>query len=162
MRPSRIIPFVFAVALLTACGDDPVAPVVFEVIEEAEFAASLDIDLAQMTKASAGGYSYYYQDLTVGEGPAATAGNAVVVTYQGWIRTGQLFDQGTITDLDGQPLVLGSGQVIPGFDAGIRGMQVGGVRKMVLPPELAYGAQGNSAIPAGSILIFQVTLDAIN
>jgi FKBP-type peptidyl-prolyl cis-trans isomerase FkpA len=143
----------------TACGDDPVA-VELQVIEEVEFAPSLGIDLAAFTGLPSG---VYVQDVVVGVGGAAEAGSEVTLEYTGYLTDGTVFDPGDL------PLVfvLGSGAVIHGFDEGVRGMQLGGERRMIVPPELAYGTQertrdGAVIIPAGSILIFDVTLTGVS
>ncbi|HSJ56186.1 MAG TPA: FKBP-type peptidyl-prolyl cis-trans isomerase [Anaerolineae bacterium] len=102
-----------------------------------------------------------YYDLRKGEGPAAETGQMVQVHYTGWLEDGTKFD----SSLDrGEPFsfVLGSGQVIPGWDEGVAGMQVGGYRQLVIPPDLAYGADGaGEVIPPNSTLIFEVELLAI-
>lgn len=124
--------------------------------EEATFASSLGIDLDEMTKSSSG---LYYQDLTVGEGEEAVDGAIVTVKYIGWLRDGNAFDQ--TGDDPSQPIELGAGQVIPGFEEGIIGMRVGGIRKLVIPSELGYGAYPQGPIPAHSILIFDVELVSV-
>jgi FKBP-type peptidyl-prolyl cis-trans isomerase len=99
-----------------------------------------------------------YYDLRKGEGPAAETGQMVQVHYTGWLEDGTKFD----SSLDrGEPFsfVLGSGQVIPGWDEGVAGMQVGGHRQLLIPPDLAYGADGaGEVIPPNSTLIFEVEL----
>ena len=160
VRPSRrrsVVAALGAIALaaVAGCGDDPVQ-VEFQVIEEVEFAASLGIDLLMFTELASG---VYVQDVVVGTGDAAGAGDQVVVGYTGYLTDGSSFDDGSF------PFVLGStgpGSPIPGFDEGVRGMQVGGERRVIIPPELAYGAQGRPGIPPGAILIFDITLDQVN
>ncbi|MDP1572534.1 MAG: FKBP-type peptidyl-prolyl cis-trans isomerase [Vicinamibacterales bacterium] len=104
-------------------------------------------------------------DLRVGTGAEATAGRRLTVDYAGWIyqagapdNKGRLFD----TSVGGAPFtfVLGAGQVIRGWDQGILGMRVGGTRRLVLPPELAYGSTGagGGVIPPNATLIFDVEL----
>ena len=99
-----------------------------------------------------------YQDLTVGTGAEAIAGKSVSVHYTGLLQDGSKFD----SSLDrGQPFTftLGAGQVIPGWDEGVAGMKVGGKRKLIVPPDLGYGAQGYPpVIPANATLIFDVEL----
>jgi len=101
-----------------------------------------------------------YLDIKTGKGTAATTGSAVSVQYTGWLASnGQKFDSSY--DHGGQPftLTLGQHQVIPGWEEGIVGMKPGGTRRMLIPPALAYGAQGSgSAIPPNSTLIFDVTM----
>lgn len=98
-------------------------------------------------------------DVTVGEGAEATAGNTVSVHYVGVAHsTGEQFDASYDR---GSPLQfrLGVGQVISGWDTGVTGMKVGGRRKLVIPPHLAYGDRGaGGVIGPGETLIFVVDL----
>ncbi len=99
------------------------------------------------------------EDLQVGEGIEVANGDQVTVHYTGWLIDGTKFD----SSLDrGKPFTfeLGARQVIQGWDRGVRGMQVGGIRKLTIPPELAYGdrAVGGGLIPANSTLVFEVKL----
>jgi peptidylprolyl isomerase len=101
------------------------------------------------------------QDLIVGKGKKATSGDVVSVRY-----VGVLFDNGKQFDASwkggkGQTFQfpLGGGQVIPGWDQGVAGMKEGGRRKLIIPPDLAYGAQGfPPKIPADATLIFDIDL----
>ena len=101
-------------------------------------------------------------DLTEGSGPEATAGSTVSVHYVGVAHsTGEEFDASYNR---GAPLDfrLGVGQVISGWDQGVQGMKVGGRRKLVIPPDLAYGDRGaGGAIKPGETLIFVVDLLAV-
>ena len=98
-------------------------------------------------------------DLAVGDGPEAKAGSSVQVHYVGVAySTGEEFDasynRGTPLDFS-----LGAGQVISGWDQGVQGMRVGGRRKLVIPPHLAYGNRGaGGVIQPGETLIFVVDL----
>ena len=82
-----------------------------------------------------------YQDVVVGTGKAAASGDSIVVNYSGYLADGTEFDSSINR---GQPFTftLGQGQVIKGWDEGLVGMKVGGERKLVIPPDLAYGAKG--------------------
>lgn len=96
-------------------------------------------------------------EIVPGDGAEAKSGDTLVVHYTGTLGNGEKFD----SSLDrGEPFtfVLGSGQVIPGWDMGLAGMRVGGKRKLVIPPELAYGEQERGPIPPNSTLIFEVEL----
>jgi peptidylprolyl isomerase len=98
-------------------------------------------------------------DITVGEGTEAEAGDTLTMQY-----VGVLYDNGKEFDSSwssGQPFTfqLGAGSVIPGWDQGIQGMKVGGRRELIIPPDLAYGAQGSPpTIPPDSTLVFVVDL----
>lgn len=98
-------------------------------------------------------------DLTVGAGPAAKAGDCLIVKYYGTLASnGQKFDE-DFTGMSGFAFTLGQGRVIQGWDEGIVGMQAGGVRRLVIPSALAYGSQSpSSTIPANSDLVFVVKL----
>jgi FKBP-type peptidyl-prolyl cis-trans isomerase len=110
---------------------------------------------ANMTKTASG---LQYTDLKVGDGPVAKAGQTMSVHYTGWLTNGNKFD----SSLDrGQPFsfALGQGQVIKGWDEGVAGMKVGGKRKLLVPPDLAYGPDGfPPVIPPNSELVFEVEL----
>lgn len=98
------------------------------------------------------------EDLTLGSGEEATPGRRVAVHYTGTLETGEKFD----SSLDrGQPFEfnLGAGEVIRGWEQGVIGMKVGGQRRLVIPPELAYGARGfPPVIPPRATLVFMVQL----
>jgi FKBP-type peptidyl-prolyl cis-trans isomerase len=98
------------------------------------------------------------EDLTVGTGAEAAAGDTVLVHYTGWLTDGTKFD----SSLDrGEPFqfTLGARRVIQGWDLGVAGMNVGGKRRLTIPPDLAYGASGaGGVIPPNATLIFEVEL----
>ena len=102
-------------------------------------------------------------DLTVGDGPEATPGQAVTVHYVGVsYATGEEFDSSWSRN-DPFRFPLGGGRVIAGWDKGVAGMKVGGRRQLVIPPHLAYGDRGAGAsIKPGETLIFVVDLLAVN
>jgi FKBP-type peptidyl-prolyl cis-trans isomerase FkpA len=147
MRPYRLAALV-ALLAATACGDSVTDPA------DLTYAPGLGIDISAMTRTSSG---LYYQDVTTGSGAQAASGNTVRVLYSGWLPNGTLFDEALDPN---DPLVfqLGVGQVIRGWDEGIAGMRVGGTRKLVIPPDLAYGSRANGPIPANSTLVFRVQL----
>ncbi len=98
------------------------------------------------------------EDLAVGTGKTAAAGQQVTVHYTGWLTSGKKFDSSKDRN---DPFVfhLGAGQVIRGWDQGVQGMQVGGKRKLTIPPDLGYGARGAGAvIPPNATLVFEVEL----
>jgi FKBP-type peptidyl-prolyl cis-trans isomerase len=98
-----------------------------------------------------------YIDISVGEGEAAKAGDTAVVHYTGWLVNGTKFDSSVDR---GEPFSfpLGAGRVIRGWDEGVDGMMVGGVRKLIVSPELGYGSRSIGPIPPDSTLIFEVQL----
>jgi FKBP-type peptidyl-prolyl cis-trans isomerase len=102
------------------------------------------------------------EDLVVGDGAEAAAGQDVTVHYTGWLLEGQKAGKKFDSSKDrGEPFEfgLGQGQVIKGWDQGVAGMKVGGKRKLTIPPELGYGSRGaGGAIPPNSTLIFEVEL----
>ena len=117
--------------------------------------------------APAPGVPYSQTDLVVGTGPAVVAGNKVTIDYTVWLYDPNSANhEGTLIGTSvgtGQPypFTVGDGTSIAGVDQGVRGMQVGGSRRLVLPPNLAYGNQGFNAIPPNATLTFEITLLAI-
>jgi FKBP-type peptidyl-prolyl cis-trans isomerase len=99
------------------------------------------------------------EEIKLGDGAEAKAGQRVSVHYTGWLTNGKKFDSSKDR---GRPFefVLGAGQVIKGWDEGVAGMKIGGTRKLTIPPELGYGAQnvGGGLIPPNSTLLFEVEL----
>lgn len=99
-----------------------------------------------------------YVDLVAGSGPAPAAGKPVKVHYTGWLENGTKFDSSVDR---GEPFVftIGAGEVIPGWDEGVMSMKVGGKRRLIVPPQLGYGAAGaGGVIPPDATLIFEVEL----
>ena len=109
---------------------------------------------------------YSQTDLVIGTGQIAAAnGNTVTVAYTGWLHDssrpdakGTQFQSGTIP-----PFLLGTGRVIRGMDQGLVGMRAGGQRRLVIPPELAYGnnSPDPSVIPQNATLVFDVTMNNV-
>ena len=102
---------------------------------------------------------YSQTDLRVGTGTEAVTGRRVFVNYAGWLYDpagpdgkGRGFDAGT-----GYNYILGT-TVIAGWNQGIPGMRVGGLRRLVIPPNLAYGSSGNGPIPPNATLVFDIEL----
>jgi len=99
-----------------------------------------------------------FEDISVGSGEAASAGTHVTVHYTGWLTDGVKFDSSKDRG-DPFSFPLGAGHVIRGWDEGVAGMQVGGVRKLTSPSDLGYGARGaGGVIPPNATLVFEVEL----
>jgi FKBP-type peptidyl-prolyl cis-trans isomerase len=133
LRRAFLLAGLVAAVILPACGssDNPTGP------------SSLVVD-----------------DLVVGTGATAVAGDRLTVNYVGTLTNGQKFDSSYDR---GTPFVftLGAGAVIAGWDQGLVGMRVGGKRRLTIPPNLGYGNQQVGPIPANSTLIFEVELVSI-
>ena len=101
-------------------------------------------------------------DIKEGTGQAAAAGMIVSVHYTGWLVNGKKFDSSKDR---GQPFSfpLGAGRVIAGWDQGVQGMKIGGVRELIIPPQMGYGAGGaGDVIPPNAALRFEVELLGVN
>ena len=105
-------------------------------------------------------------ELRVGSGAEATTGRSVTVNYTGWLydtaavnNKGRQFDSSLDAGRTPLAVTLGAGRVIPGFERGIIGMRTGGQRRVIIPPDLAYGSAGSSGvIPPNATLIFEIEL----
>jgi FKBP-type peptidyl-prolyl cis-trans isomerase FkpA len=98
-------------------------------------------------------------DIKVGTGAVADTGSSITVHYTGWTADGCIFDTSRKPEAGPFPLRLGAHQVIPGWEEGVRGMRVGGIRRLVIPPALAYGAAGFApVIPGNATLTFDIEL----
>lgn len=119
-----------------------------------EYASALDVDLEAMERRPTG---LHVQDLVTGDGARADSGDVVVVHYTGWLPQGTMFDSSRDRE---EPLevAIGYGRVIDGWDQGIVGMRVGGQRRLVIPPAMAYGERGMGPIPGNATLVFEVEL----
>jgi len=120
---------------------------------------------AERPPATVGVEALQATDLVLGSGAEAVAGSSVTVHYSGWLydpsqpeSKGQAFDSSHDA---GRPFTfaLGAGRVIAGWDQGVQGMRVGGARRLVIPPQLAYGERGaGGVIPPRTTLVFDVEL----
>lgn len=109
---------------------------------------------------------FAHTDLRVGTGAAAESGDTLTVHYTGWLYDGSKLDQKGLqfeSNVGGTafPFVLGAGQVIAGWDQGLVGIQAGGIRRLVIPPDMAYGSVRRGPIPPNSTLIFEVEVTTI-
>jgi FKBP-type peptidyl-prolyl cis-trans isomerase FkpA len=155
MQKNPIMLVAALVALAISACDSPTEPDDrWARPENIQFAESLNIDLGAMTRTQSG---LYWQDLQVGAGTTAAAYNTVRVHYTGWLPDGTMFESSRTKNAPIE-FLLGVGLVIRGWDEGIVGMQVGGTRKLVIRPELAYGRSGKGPIPPLTTLIFDVEL----
>ena len=144
MKLARVCPSAFAVAALLAlstvisgCSESPTAP---------------------------SNYAPFNQtDLRLEAGKAAVTGNVLTVNYTGWLYdASQISQKGATVDSslgrDPFTFTLGAGSVIEGWDLGLVGMKPGGLRRLVIPPSLAYGQSRVGPIPANATLLFEVEL----
>jgi FKBP-type peptidyl-prolyl cis-trans isomerase FkpA len=102
------------------------------------------------------------EEIREGDGDVAAAGQYVTVHYTGWLTDGEKFDSSKDRD-EPFEFALGARHVIAGWDEGVAGMKVGGVRKLTIPPSLGYGARGaGGVIPPNATLVFEVELLAVD
>ena len=116
-------------------------------VEHTTFAPSLGVRLESMSRRPSG---LYVQDLETGTGAVVTRGRTAVVRYTGWLPNGEEIDSGEIS------VAVGSRQTIPAWEEALLGMRVGGKRRIVTPPNLAYGVQGAGKIPPNAVLVFEM------
>ncbi len=142
-RFARLIPVLL---LSVACGGDEGSPT-------SPTSPSVGLDLP-----------FSMDDLTVGTGPEAMNGDTLSVNYTGWLYDPNAVEnKGTEFDSGNFSFELGAGRVIAGWDQGLVGMQVGGQRRIVIPPALGYGANGSPpTIPGDATLLFEVELVGIS
>ncbi len=165
-RFSTLMTLTLTAVVAAACGDDPVEPEP-ELLdaEDVTYAPELGVDLSQMTRLPSG---VYFQDIE--EGPADTLGavgfNTLTTLYDAWLSDGTTIAEGvTLT------FIFGSGEVISGWDLGLLGMRVGGVRRLVVPPAAGFGpldqgpgcpTPGPACVPGNSVLVYVIELtDAV-
>ena len=99
------------------------------------------------------------EELIVGDGDEAQGYSKVIVNYTGTLEDGSIFDSSLKPDREPFAFTLGVGSVIKGWDLGVKGMKVGGKRKLTIPADLGYGDKGaGNVIPPGATLIFEVEL----
>jgi len=149
MRLLRSLSAVAALAFLAAC-DLSTEPNVPDPIDPANdtYATALGINIASMTKTTSG---LYYTDKTVGTGTAAVVSDSIRFNYTLWLTNGTKVESSL--DAGGKPgeFRIGDPNIIVGFSEGFIGMKPGGIRTIIVPPHLAYGARGSSAPGKASI-----------
>jgi FKBP-type peptidyl-prolyl cis-trans isomerase FkpA len=110
--------------------------------------------MSQITTAS----GLVIEELLVGTGAEACAGQTVSVHYTGWLTNGSKFDSSKDRN-EPFEFPLGARHVIAGWDEGVQGMRIGGKRKLTIPSALGYGARGaGGVIPPNATLVFEVEL----
>lgn len=121
--------------------------------ESITFADTLAVDLAAMEKTPLG---LYIEDLTGGDGATAQRGNLVSLHYIGYLPDGTVFD----ASVGGEPLQfrVGADEVIRGWNLGVPGMRVGGIRRIVIRPSLGYRGRAMGTIPPNTTLVFDMKL----
>jgi FKBP-type peptidyl-prolyl cis-trans isomerase len=163
MKLDRITLFFLAAVALAACGPGPGDDGdTADTTAETSGATAASSATLETTVTDSG---LIINEISAGDGDVAAAGQTAVVHYTGWLHDpaaesarGDKFDSSRDR---GQPFSfpLGAGRVIRGWDEGVAGMQVGGRRELVIPPELGYGARGaGGAIPPNATLVFDVEL----
>ncbi len=123
------------------------------VLETTPFAAEAEVALGEMIWDRRG---YFYRDILVGEGAVAESGRTVAISYVARLANGDEVDR--VEPNAPAEFRVGEGRVIPALDMAIRGMRGGGVRQLVVPPALGYGARGVGPIPPNAVLVLMVRL----
>ena len=126
----------------------------------ANAAVVLDVQLIDVQPLTTDSAPFSITDLRVGTGEVIANGTTASLNFGGWLYdTSQPDNKGFVFDVGGFSLTVGTGQVLQGFDEGLVGMRVGGERRLVLPPDKAYGSGTPSLlIPPNATLVFDVTL----
>ena len=154
-KAARLAVLGFVAGCIAACGggassSPPVSaaptPLASDV-ERTTFAPSLGVYLERMSRRPSG---LYVQDLSTGTGAVVTRGRTAVVRYTGWLPNGEEIDSGEIS------VSVGSRQTIPAWEEALLGMRAGGKRRIVTPPNLAYGSRGAGKIPPNAVLVFEM------
>ena len=129
-----------------------------EQLQATTFAPDLNVVLLAMTRMPTG---IYYRDVEEGTGVPAMPGREVLMTYIAYLADGTEVDR---TPAGGRPLAfeVGEGQVIRGWDLGVRGMRTGGTRQLVVPSRYAYGSRGApDKVPPDAVMVFLIRLDGV-
>jgi peptidylprolyl isomerase len=146
-------PLIAALLLVAACRQpDIIAPP--RDPQQVVYAPELHVDIGAMTRTNSG---LFYQDVRLGGGDVAMAGDSIRLLYAGYLTNGTLVEA-RLDTANAAPIVLGKDNVIAGWEEGIPGMREGGLRKLVIPPELGFGSQGRRPVPPNAILVFDIEL----
>lgn len=161
-RQIRILGAAMLGALL-ACGSgksgleslrkavEPGTPLPDTIPEMLDYSADLQIDLSEMAKLPVG---VLYSEVSSGSGDEIATGDSVEIAYQGWMPNGSKVDS-AVTGIR-----VGAGDVLAGIDAALPGMKPGGKRKLILPPGLAFGAEGRDNVPPNTVLVYELEVRA--
>lgn len=116
---------------------------------------------------SLAGVPFSMVDLKVGDGDTVSSGDRIEVWYTGWLYVKAAPDNNKGSSFDSNRdrtlfrYIVGTGHVIEGWDQGVPGMKVGGIRRIIIPPELGYGSDGAGAIAPGATLIFEIEVVSV-
>lgn len=154
---ARVAVTTAALVLLAACSDSSPTEPAMQVIEELDFAESLNIDLSTMKRLGNGSYT---KDLVEGDGAAIEYGSDIDLSYTGWLADGTKVVESRFQ------LTLGLGAIPVGLQQALLNQRDGGVRLMIIPPQHMYGGidyigTEGVVIPGGSVLVFEVTVHAV-
>ena len=156
-RPARhALPLAVALIACTACAGAPkysaANPAPWDP-ESISFADTLAVDLSAMERTPVG---LYFEDLTQGDGATARGNSLVSLHYIGYLPDGTIFD----ASVGGEPFQfrLGASEVIRGWNLGVPGMRVGGIRRLVIRPDLAYRGRSVGSVPPNTTLVFDMKL----
>lgn len=166
-RHRILVPWVLGLLALAGCGGEsrrsaaeslrsafnPLPPPADTIPEQVDYAADLQVDIAEMIKSPSG---VLYSEDSTGGGAVAAVGDSAEIRFEGWLPNGVRVDSAS------GGIRIGAGDVIPGIDAALPGMKVGGRRRLVLSPGLAFGAEGRDAIPPSAVLVYLLELRALN
>lgn len=166
-RPRLLI--VIAALALTACGADTTSTPTAQPTGAAASGSCTPAPSGSGTSSGADSFStsvclisspdgLKYGDIVTGTGATPQSGQMVTVQYTGWLNNGTVFDSSRNPGRGPFSFAIGTGAVISGWDEGVATIHVGGKRRLVIPPQLAYGSQGQGPIPPNATLTFDVQL----
>lgn len=154
LAPRRLLALAAAAAVTgaLACASTPWRGTELDPAQ-VSFAPELEVDLSTMRQTESG---LYIRDLSEGAGPTVRRRSLISIHYAVWLPDGTLVD----SSLGGEPFTfrMGGSEVIDGWNEGLRGMQRGGRRRLVVRPGLAYGSAGSARVPPNTTLVFEVQL----